>query len=625
MIIRSAGAPSRLLLPLLLAIAFWPSSSLAQTKIDPNQINWTGYPLYAANFAGADWCAKTANAIAALPGTGGTVQINVNAGTSACASTLTVPSNTALQFTQAGTWTTSCNGISVSSATNVQLSGVPGVVLTMPNSCANFSHPMQILSSTGVSVHGFEVNGNGNNVASGQQSHCIYANDSNRVKIYENYIHDCQGDGVTVNTDGSMTSGAEDWEIRNNSFANIGRDFITLVGYGANDWRATDNYFLWGTNVSTSTVTGNAIHIEGDNAGTGFNRLTVSRNVINGTGTSSVGGSCISTSSQPGNPILGLIITDNQCIGINSNVPNSAGILLFAGQDAIVKGNLLTFSGATAGELGIQINEQLSTAAALFRTIVSNNVVEGTTSGCISLTNAGSSGNATTFEVAGNICNNTGSGSGFALGAIQLLAGTSSTQVTEADVHDNTITSVNGGGMDIIGVNRFHVHHNIIRNFGLSGGAQFGINIGCTSSGTVGPGDIDANSIGSTTTTSKTGIREDCSGATGILVYHNDLSANATTIGYFAGSYANSASGTATMTTSLIGAGACGATVTVAAPGVATTDAISWAYNAAPLVNPAELVVSAWPTAGNVNFQYCNPTAGGITPNGATINWKVNQ
>lgn len=70
-------------------------------------------------------------------------------------------------------------------------------------------------------------------------------------------------------------------------------------------------------------------------------------------------------------------------------------------------------------------------------------------------------------------------------------------------------------------------------------------------------------------------------------------------------------------------AGSCGTTVTVAATGVTTTDSISWAFNAAPAANPAELVVSSWPTAGNVNFQYCNPTAASVTPNAATLNWRV--
>ena len=83
------------------------------------------------------------------------------------------------------------------------------------------------------------------------------------------------------------------------------------------------------------------------------------------------------------------------------------------------------------------------------------------------------------------------------------------------------------------------------------------------------------------------------------------------------------ASGTAAMTTGAITSGTCGSTVQVAAANVATTDAISWAFNAAPAANPAQLVVSAWPTSGNVNFQYCNPTAGSITPNAATLNWRV--
>ena len=48
-------------------------------------------------------------------------------------------------------------------------------------------------------------------------------------------------------------------------------------------------------------------------------------------------------------------------------------------------------------------------------------------------------------------------------------------------------------------------------------------------------------------------------------------------------------------------------------------------YNAAPAANPAELVVSVWPTSGNVNFQYCNPTSGSVTPNAATLNWRVTR
>ena len=83
------------------------------------------------------------------------------------------------------------------------------------------------------------------------------------------------------------------------------------------------------------------------------------------------------------------------------------------------------------------------------------------------------------------------------------------------------------------------------------------------------------------------------------------------------------ASGTAAMTTAAIAAGACGTTVTVSATNVATTDVIDFSYNAAASANPGVLVINRWPTLNNVNFEYCNPTAGSITPTAATLNWRV--
>lgn len=83
-------------------------------------------------------------------------------------------------------------------------------------------------------------------------------------------------------------------------------------------------------------------------------------------------------------------------------------------------------------------------------------------------------------------------------------------------------------------------------------------------------------------------------------------------------------SGTAAMTTAGITTGACGTTVTVAATGVLTTDVISFARNAAVTIgNGGGLTLNAWPTAGNVNFNYCNSAAGTITPTAMTINWTV--
>lgn len=81
--------------------------------------------------------------------------------------------------------------------------------------------------------------------------------------------------------------------------------------------------------------------------------------------------------------------------------------------------------------------------------------------------------------------------------------------------------------------------------------------------------------------------------------------------------------GSVAMTTALIGSGACGTTVTATATGAATTDRIAWSWAGAIGANPGVLILQTWPTSGNVNFEYCNPTAAGITPSAATLNWEV--
>lgn len=83
-------------------------------------------------------------------------------------------------------------------------------------------------------------------------------------------------------------------------------------------------------------------------------------------------------------------------------------------------------------------------------------------------------------------------------------------------------------------------------------------------------------------------------------------------------------SGTAVMTTAAIAGGACGTTVTVAATNVATTDTITIARNAAATAaNGGILGLNAWPTSGNVNFNYCNGGTLSNTPTASTLNWRV--
>lgn len=88
------------------------------------------------------------------------------------------------------------------------------------------------------------------------------------------------------------------------------------------------------------------------------------------------------------------------------------------------------------------------------------------------------------------------------------------------------------------------------------------------------------------------------------------------------------ASGTAAMTTAAIAAISgstvtCGSTVTVSASGVFTTDPIIVTPNGAESSPNTGLRLSAWPTANNVNFAWCNPTASSQTPAAETLNWRV--
>lgn len=118
------------------------------------------------------------------------------------------------------------------------------------------------------------------------------------------------------------------------------------------------------------------------------------------------------------------------------------------------------------------------------------------------------------------------------------------------------------------------------------------------------------------------------SASAGNDVCYGDSTAHAVKCSYNNGSFLNVpqviASGTSALGTGAISATSCATVVTTAATGAATTDAISWSFNAAPGTGYASgLHVLPYVTSGNVNFLVCNPTAGSLTPAAATLNWRV--
>jgi hypothetical protein len=86
------------------------------------------------------------------------------------------------------------------------------------------------------------------------------------------------------------------------------------------------------------------------------------------------------------------------------------------------------------------------------------------------------------------------------------------------------------------------------------------------------------------------------------------------------------ASGTATLGTNPIAARNCAAVVTTPAADVATSDVVSYSFNAAPSgAYTTGLFIQSYVTPGNVNFLVCNPTTESLTPPGATLNWRITR
>lgn len=463
--------------------------------------------------SGADWCAKVTAADSALSTTRGLIMVSPAAGVSTCSGAATLSSNHSLQLV-GGAFVASCSGILVQNASNVNITGANNASVSLPNSCGDGSRPIRILTSTNVKVEGLEINGNGNNQSSGEQSHDIIVFNSNRVKIRNNYLHDAQGDGININTDSGMTTGCNDILVEGNSFTNIGRQFLTLTGYGCNDVRWLANHFTIGTQVSTSTSTGNSLHVEGDNAGTSFNRVTIADNDVTG-----ATGTCISSTSQNTNPIIGLVISNNQCQSANSSANAAAGIVVLMAQDVNISGNTVNMSGATAGSDGILFQEASSWAAQAHRSIISGNTIEGPSQYGIEITSSAISGVPQAVIISDNIINSVA-------GAWGIRA---TNNFSDVSIHDNILTNLQQGGIRLESTARFHLHHNTIRDFGLNGSAASGIQITCNGSFTiVGPGEVESNRVGSATTTGMTGIAEQCSTASNIYVFNNDVTANAT-------------------------------------------------------------------------------------------------
>lgn len=163
----------------------------------------------------------------------------------------------------------------------------------------------------------------------------------------------------------------------------------------------------------------------------------------------------------------------------------------------------------------------------------------------------------------------------------------------------------------------------------LAGKGTGTVNIAGSGAGTLGLADTDASHFlnltpGSNLTADRT-LTVTTGDANRTLTISGDTTLGGGTM------TATIASGTAALGTSAITSGSCATVVTVSATGVATTDTITWVFNADPTsttgYNPSTgvLTIFVYPTANNVNFKVCNTLGSSITPGAVTINWRVTR
>jgi len=116
--------------------------------------------------------------------------------------------------------------------------------------------------------------------------------------------------------------------------------------------------------------------------------------------------------------------------------------------------------------------------------------------------------------------------------------------------------------------------------------------------------------------------------ATSTTPAHMNIDGNAATVTNGA---VTIATGATAMGVTLIAANSCASVVSVAATGVVSTDVIGFTPNASIKAvtgyTPAgTLTISAYPTAGFVNFDVCNKNqANSVTPGAVTLNWRVSR
>lgn len=333
-----------------------------------------------------------------------------------------------------------------------------------------------------ISISNLRLSGNGTNAASGQHTaNASGTENSSHFSMTGVWSDTSQGDGFDGTT-GTSAGLCSDWQFIGNHFLNLGRNFISVAGYGCDRVRVVGNDFALGTPVVSSAVPGayNAfVDFEADYSSATSAYSVVQANTLNAVYKNGVN---YSMRSQ------GFRLTGNTASIQHSNQNQASCWSMVDSVDAVMDANSCQgVSGGTGtGEAGVYIAPY--TAGYNYGIQVTNNVVDGVSGPCyteiVSPTNAGVQ-TGTSAQFSGNEARSCGGG-GFIVGGSG-YGGPANLKMT-----DNHVYTATGAAYYFEGQGSLTFEHNTAQDY-TTWGVGFGCNINFTTYGTA---EIKYNTIG---------------------------------------------------------------------------------------------------------------------------------
>jgi hypothetical protein len=194
-------------------------------------------------------------------------------------------------------------------------------------------------ATTDLEFANFEIDGNKANITGLKvQNHGIMLNDSDGVSIHDMYIHDTNGDGITVWGGGLKQQGyTSNFDIEHNYIKNVQRAGVAIIS--GNHGKISDNQF-------DQELGFESIHSEPDSSNQYVLDVTVSNNLIHGGGGIAIGGRAYDDNPH----FRAATVTGNTLV-------NAAHLLLIDLPYSTVDGNTITDSSRTSYALDVETHD----------------------------------------------------------------------------------------------------------------------------------------------------------------------------------------------------------------------------------------------------------------------------